>query len=232
MSRLMLLAVVAAAILAATTTARVAAGASSAVTIVETTTQRVPTVQGTFTATGPLCPGGTFTNKESAVTVFTTLTCTDGSGTFTLAAANNWRVDSGTSRYAKLWGQGTFTLVQLPDGNVVETLSGQADFDTTPPTAAFGRVTVTKRRAASRAYVLHVRFTASDNDAPSVGYRLSAVVGSRRFAGADAYAGHSAITTSVPVRAAKGVHKVTVVLALLDATHNGATLGRTVRLPG
>ncbi len=232
MSRFMVLAVVVAAILAATTTARVAAGAPSGVTIVETTTQRAPTVQGTFTATGPLCPAGTFVNKESAVTVFTTLTCADGSGTFTLAAPQAWKVDSGTGRYAKLWGEGTLTLAELPDGNVVETLTGQADFDTTPPTASIARMTVTKRKGATRSYALHIRFTASDNEPTPVGYKVTVVVGSRKFKGNDAYAGRSAVSTSVRFRAGKGVHRAALLLALSDATNNATTLRRTVRLPG
>jgi hypothetical protein len=231
MSRFMLLAVLAAAILAASTTARVASGAPSAVTIVETTTQRNPTTQGTFTATGPLCPGGTFTTKESAVTVFDKLTCADGSGSFTLNAANNWKVDSGTGRYAKLWGQGAFTLAQLPDGNVVKTLTGQADIDTTPPTASIGRVTVTKGKSAANRYVLHVRFTASDNEPTQVSYAATVLVGSRRFSDAGGYAGTSAVVTSVPFRARKGVRRVVLVLVLKDATHNAATVRKTVRLP-
>lgn len=105
---------------------------------------------GTFTALEPLCPSGTFVDAfvggggafRSGVffhgaTVRKTLTCDDGSGTFTIlfhpqftpatpascVEAGPFSVVGGTGDYAKLRGHGDFCV--FPSGDrITETFTG------------------------------------------------------------------------------------------------------------
>ena len=93
---------------------------------------------GTFTATEPLCPSGTFVDEfvaggggqlYGAITVRKTLTCNDGSGTFTILfhpqltpatppsclQAGPFAVIGGTGDYTRLSGHGDFCLVVVDD---------------------------------------------------------------------------------------------------------------------
>jgi hypothetical protein len=104
---------------------------------------------GTFTALDPLCPSGTFVDefvagggfpsgRSHGVTVRKTLTCADGSGTFTILfhpqltratpagceEAGPFAVVGGTGDYAKLSGHGDFCLVPVGNGRFSETFTG------------------------------------------------------------------------------------------------------------
>lgn len=102
---------------------------------------------GTFTATAPLCPSGTFLDEfvgggggsqAHAVTVRKTFTCADGSGTFTILfhpqgtpstpggclEAGPFAVVGGTGDYAKLRGHGDFCLAELGGEELSEILTG------------------------------------------------------------------------------------------------------------
>ena len=104
---------------------------------------------GTFTATAPLCPSGTFVDQfvaaggfpsghAHAVTVRKTFTCADGSGTFTVLfhpqltqatpsgceEAGPFAVVGGTGAYAKLRGHGDFCLLPLASGRFNESFTG------------------------------------------------------------------------------------------------------------
>jgi hypothetical protein len=101
---------------------------------------------GTFTATEPLCPSGTFVDEfvgggggelVGAGTVRKTLTCDDGSGTFTIlfhpqttpatppacGAAGPFAVVGGTGDYTRLSGHGDFCVFDVDD-RVSETFTG------------------------------------------------------------------------------------------------------------
>jgi hypothetical protein len=93
---------------------------------------------GTFTALDPLCPSGTFVDKfVGGVTVRKTLTCADGSGSFTILfhplhtpatpegcqEAGPFSVKGGTDAYARLRGHGRFCNFPVEDG-VTETFTG------------------------------------------------------------------------------------------------------------
>jgi hypothetical protein len=107
---------------------------------------------GTFTATDPLCPSGTFVDEfvggggafhsghvfYHASTVRKTFTCADGSGTFTILfhpqfspatpaeceEAGPFSVVGGTGDYAKLRGSGGFCVAPLASGRFSETFTG------------------------------------------------------------------------------------------------------------
>jgi hypothetical protein len=107
---------------------------------------------GTFTANEPLCPSGTFVDEiiggggafasgkvfYNALTIRKTLTCDDGSGTFTIQfhpqfnpstpescdQAGPFAVLGGTGDYATLRGYGDFCVVDVSDNTAIETFTG------------------------------------------------------------------------------------------------------------
>jgi hypothetical protein len=102
---------------------------------------------GTFTASAPLCPSGTFVDEFVAgsrgptffhtATVLKHFTCADGSGTFTIlfhpqftpatppdcGEAGPFSVRGGTGAYTRLRGHGDFCLFGDETGNT-ETFTG------------------------------------------------------------------------------------------------------------
>jgi hypothetical protein len=106
---------------------------------------------GTFTATEPLCPSGTFVDEfiggggdfrsgrfYSAFTIRKVLTCDDGSGTFTIQfhpqfnpttpescdQAGPFAVIGGTGDYATLSGHGDFCVFGASENTAIETFTG------------------------------------------------------------------------------------------------------------
>jgi hypothetical protein len=112
---------------------------------------------GTFTASLPVCPSGTFMDEEKTVggaftgaqtslfvaTIVKHFTCGDGSGTFdiqfhphfqTLGSQSGgpWNVVGGSGAYTSMHGTGDFAIVFLPGSFLVEgseTFTGQVHFD-------------------------------------------------------------------------------------------------------
>jgi len=109
---------------------------------------------GTFSASAPLCPSGTFVDEQiggggafrsghvfyHGFTVLKTFTCADSSGTFTILfhpqftpatpagceEAGPFVVISGTGTYSQLRGQGDFCVFPAGDG-FTETFTGTCD---------------------------------------------------------------------------------------------------------
>ena len=102
---------------------------------------------GTFTASDPLCPSGTFVDQfvgggggvlYHAATVRKMFTCADGSGTFTIlfhpqftpatpagcGEAGPFAVIGGTGDYAQLRGHGDFCNFAVGEDEISETLAG------------------------------------------------------------------------------------------------------------
>jgi hypothetical protein len=107
---------------------------------------------GTFTATAPLCPSGTFVDEfiggggafrsghvdYGSATVLKTFTCSDNSGTFMIlfhpqfspatpdgcAQAGPFAVGGGTGAYTELRGHGDFCLL-VEGENFTETFTGR-----------------------------------------------------------------------------------------------------------
>lgn len=109
-----------------------------------------PANHGTFVATAPLCPTGTFVDEfqtagggpspQFTALLYKTLTCDDGSGTFTIqfhahfpredeGGSTPWTVLSGTGAYATLHGTGNLTFVRTGPVSGIETLTGKVHFD-------------------------------------------------------------------------------------------------------
>ncbi len=108
---------------------------------------------GTFTASDPLCPSGTFVDAfvggggsfrsgrvlVAASTVRKVFTCADGSGTFTIQfhpqftpstsagceSSGPFAVIRGTGDYARLRGHGDFCVFELSEDEIRETFTGR-----------------------------------------------------------------------------------------------------------
>jgi hypothetical protein len=129
----------------------VAPAYAQAPTIVTDVTFSEEGVIGTFTATAPLCPSGTFVDEFvggggafqsgrpfHGFTVRKTFTCANGSGTFTILfhpqfnpntaagceEAGPFSVVGGTGAFSQLSGHGRFCLVPLASGRFTETFTG------------------------------------------------------------------------------------------------------------
>ena len=136
---------------AGTITGRIAPPASAGVPFVIHETIDHSTDSYTFTATGPLCPSGVFTDDVTVAAanpaqtrviwrVHTTYTCDDGSGTFTALkqlvrgqyADGAWNIGSlrftgGTGAYTGLSGHGTDVGESSADGHGTGTITGHLD---------------------------------------------------------------------------------------------------------
>jgi hypothetical protein len=105
-----------------------------------------PHPTGTFVASAPLCASGTFidliVNHEDIANKFLvdrTLTCDDGSGTFTIhlhvqfprqaTDSAPWSINGGTGAYTTLHGTGTWTTVSTGPTSGADTLTGEVHFD-------------------------------------------------------------------------------------------------------
>ena len=108
-----------------------------------------PAATGTFVASAPLCPSGTFADDilargggPSPVTTLLirrTHTCDDGSGTFIFhmlgqfprqdTGSTPWSVFSGTGAYTTLHGSGTSTFVLTGPTSGISTSTGEVHFD-------------------------------------------------------------------------------------------------------
>ena len=206
--------------------------------------------QGTFAASGLLCPAGAaadvtheFPFPEVAVRSFT---CGDGSGSvsfrigsFTAEEAadggGTWSIVGGTGRYAALRGKGTWTTVGVdldrPEWPSVRTrLTGIAAFDTQAPRIAVRRSTVTGK---SGARVLRFSFTAPDDVAANaVSYRITTLAGLQVLAEREGTtAAGRVVALTAPIHPANGTRRVTVVVTVADPLGNERRLARLIALP-
>ena len=221
-------------VLAAIAGAATAAGgipSPTNVTITMTGTSRPsPTATGTFTAAAPLCTEGTFSETDNSFGVgIETLTCADGSGTFTLKTPADFSVLEGTGSYAKLVGAGS-CLVDPASGGFTRTCTGAVGFDTRAPAVSGEKLTASRLpKAAARTYVVQVAFVASD-DSGVDSYKLVVLAGTRRLAGSSGpgAAGHT--TLKFRVRPPAGAKSLSVQLTLTDPLGNTGTTTKTVVL--
>ena len=157
--------------------------------------------EGTFTATAPLCPKGTWLgDSEETGDGVRDFTCANGSGTFTADFVGDsehyvgnddpkhpgggpWAISAGTGKWKKLRGKGTATTLTSTGPNsspivFTSVWKGVVDFDTTGPTVKLTTVNVKRaatRRGTSR---VTVSFTAKDNVRGNpLTYRVSATSG-------------------------------------------------------
>jgi hypothetical protein len=131
-------------------TPRVHASPASSITLTTAIQFGPPANHGTFVASAPLCPSGTFVDEfetagggqspQFTALLDKTLTCDDGSGTFTIqfhahfpredvGGSTPWVVLRGTGAYATLHGTGSLTFIHTGPTTGVETLTGEVHFD-------------------------------------------------------------------------------------------------------
>jgi hypothetical protein len=216
--------------IAATTTATAAIPSPTQVTITMTGTARPsPTATGNFTAATPLCTAGTFSETDNSFGVaVVTLTCADGSGTFTLKAPADFTVEEGTGTYAKLVGAGSCLVDPTPGGGYIRTCTGKVGFDTKAPSVSGEKLTASKLKAAGT-YVLRVTFVATD-DTGVEAYKLAVMAGTRRLAGASEPGATGQTTQVIRIHPPAGTKKLTVQLTISDPLGNSATTTKTLAL--
>jgi hypothetical protein len=131
--------------------------------------------QGTFTASPPLCPMGSWLGNGSGSRVFT---CADGSGTFAAdfngvlehvqGATGPWTITSGTGTYTALRGKGTARIDSSTGVNsspIVfnDSWTGSVDFDATAPTGSVTAIKITHAGTSHGRWRVTVFFSAQDN---------------------------------------------------------------------
>lgn len=207
---------------------------------------------GSFTARGPFCEGGTAVDlrHDHAGNAERRYTCSDGSGTLTLAiqglllehgsaAPGEWRVVEGTGRYEGLRGRGTFRgeLVGGTPGDLLSIVfrasaQGVADKDDVAPAAAVSTARAMKLSRPARSYVL--RLTLSLRDAPgnAVSYALQVTSREGVLAARSGTTTRRALPVTVRVRpSSSATRTVRVVLTAADPVGNERRATRVVRLP-
>lgn len=240
--RLLFLAALAASIAAVAPT--IAASAPAKITMVLTGFTPVDdSVEhyGTFTASPPLCPTGTWIMDGVRHHTFT---CDDGSGTFPAfyygepwersGGSSSWKIAAaGTGRFVNLRGSGTANVVIVQTGDPIKfqaTWQGTVDFDATPPTlkAFTGRVSPTQGSRTRK--VVHVQFVPQDLPAPTpVGYQLLVFAGSRQLGPIHTGTASGAVALSFRVAVPPGTHALRCTLSLADPAGNTSVFNR--RLP-
>jgi hypothetical protein len=146
--------------------------------------------QGTFTASPPLCPSGSWLGNGAGSRIFT---CADGSGSFTATfqgelehtrgATGPWTITSGTGSYTALRGKGTATIDSSTGVNsspiiFSDTWTGMVDFDSTAPTGSVTAVKVVRPRTSRGRWRVTVLFSARDNvDTNPVSFSATATAG-------------------------------------------------------
>jgi len=204
------------------------------ITIVDTATGHTANgYTGTFTASGLVCPSGTWADNETTVAISTEHTCGDGSGVFEsklYASVGMWTLTGGTGRYATLRGHGP--QCQLDEGPpVVRTCQLLAAFDDVASSATITRFTASSS-AHRHAYLVKISFVAKDDVAGNtVAFKLVVRAGSRSLARRGTTSGQTE-SFALVLKAPKAARQLTMTLTLVDPVGNTRTIVRRERLPG
>jgi hypothetical protein len=198
------------------------------ITIADTVTAQTSSGNsGTFTASGLVCPTGTFTGVESPVSDATTRTCDDGSGAFVAkgfaSQGGLYTISDGTGSYANLRGRGQCHVDFGPP--IVRTCQFLAAFDNVAPSAAIARLTATR---VPHGYRVKTSFTSSDDvPANQVSYKLSVAAGSRVLAARHGMVSGQSKAFALTVKPPKSARKLTVILKVTDPVGNTRTIRRS-----
>jgi len=198
--------------------------------------------QGTFTASAPLCPSGSWLGNGAGSRVFT---CADQSGSFTASfqgelehtqgASGPWTITTGTGTYTALRGKGTATIDSSTGENTSpiifsDTWTGVVDFDATAPTGSVTAVKVARPHTSRGRWYVTVFFSARDNvDANPVSFSATATAG-------PFFASNSGTITSgtgsftLAFHPAKRTRLLRLVIELSDPWGNATTIKKNVRL--
>ncbi|MDX6505363.1 MAG: hypothetical protein QOG06_7 [Gaiellaceae bacterium] len=216
--------------------AAVESSAPMQITVVDTVTaQTSGGLQGTFTASGLVCPAGTFTETETGFAGSAVHTCADGSGTFdsshrSAVGADKWTLNGGTDRYVTLRGGGPCELQTLADGTRVRTCHQLAAFDNVAPSASITRLTVSA--APHKRFTVRASFAAADDVAGNpVTFKVVLAVGSRALAIKRGTTTGGRRSFVVRIKAPAAARKLTMTVAVADPVGNAHTIRRVARIP-
>ena len=141
--------------------------------------------RGTFSASAPFCPSGTFVDLSNdflnSFEDTRRYTCSDGSGTLTTLQehwyevkfpfTDTWSIVSGTGSYTNLRGRGTFRgeiLTRNGDDHLAITfrsvMRGLVAFDAGAPAITVSNARITKLRRPAGTYSIRVAFSIRDNE--------------------------------------------------------------------
>jgi hypothetical protein len=198
--------------------------------------------QGTFTASPPLCPSGSWLGNGAGSRVFT---CSDGSGTFTakfngelehVAGLDGpWLIFDGSGKDATLRGKGlgkvdTNQGGDTPPVTFSDTWTGAVDFDATAPTGSITAVKVTHPRIARGRWHVTVFFSARDNiDANPVSFSATATAGTF-FASKSGTIMSGTGSFALAFHPAKRTRFLRIAIMLSDPWGNASTIKKNVRL--
>ncbi len=216
--------------------AAVESSAPMQITVVDTVTgQTSGGLKGTFTASGLVCPSGTFTETETGFASATVHTCDDRSGTFdtshrSTTGVGKWTLTGGTDRYVTLRGSGPCELQTLADGTRVRTCRQLAAFDDVAPSASITRFTVSA--APRKRSTVRASFVAADDVAGNpVTFKVVLAVGSRALAIKRGTTTGGRRSFVVRIKAPAAARKLTMSLAVADPVGNAGTIRRVARFP-
>jgi hypothetical protein len=207
---------------------------------------------GTFTSGAPFCESGTVDyvaapgqNEEAR-----RYTCSDGSGTLTLAEpgggqGREWTIVEGSGRYAGLRGKGSYSFEPLSDGPPAwvfrTTLQGFADADAVAPSVAFTSARAIKLRRPPGSYSIRVALSLRDDvEGNMVAYTLRVKEGpdhprDRWLPELDRMEGSTAsgsVSTTLRVYpSSKRVRNVVLLLSASDPVGNEVSIARSLKLP-
>jgi hypothetical protein len=198
--------------------------------------------QGTFTASPPLCPSGSWLGNGAGSRIFT---CADGSGSFTASfqgelehtqgATGPWAITSGTGSYMALRGKGTATIDSSTGANsspiiFSDSWTGVADFDATAPTGSVTAVKVARARTSRGRWHVTVLFSARDNvNANPVSFSATATAGPF-FARKRGTITSGTGSFTLAFHPAKRTRFLRIAIELSDPWGNTSTIKKTVRL--
>ncbi len=189
---------------------------------------------GTFSASGLVCPSGTFADVEATIGINTERTCDDGSGAFESnirpgRGANPWLLTpGGTGRYTSLRGRGDCLVSGGPP--IVRTCQFLGAFDDVAPSATVSRFTVSPAR--EHTYAVRTSFTARDDvTSNAVVFKLSIRTGATTLAKRAGITTGEARSFVLKVKPSKAARQLMLDLRLVDPVGNTRTIRRTRRLP-
>jgi hypothetical protein len=198
--------------------------------------------QGTFTASAPLCPSGSWLGNGAGSRVFT---CTDGTGTFTAdfdgelehtqGASGPWTITIGTGTYTALRGKGTAAIDSSTGVNASpivfsDTWTGTVDFDATAPTGSVTAVKVARPHNSRGRWHATVSVSARDNvDSNPVSFTATATAGSF-FASKSGTITSGAGSFTLTFHRAKRTRFLRITIRLSDPWGNATTITKNVRL--
>ncbi len=199
--------------------------------------------EGTFTATLPLCPSGTWLgDSEEDGDGIRDFTCDDKSGTFSTdfvgdsehqtGGTGPWAITGGTGKWKKLRGAGTAVTDEStgpgpPPIEFKSTWTGVVDFDARGPSVKITKATAVK---SGRNWKVTVAFTSVDNvRSNAVTFRVTATSGTF-FAAVLGTIGGGKGGASFVFRRSEAGSSIVLRVHALDPWQNESAIGKELKL--